>query len=486
MTRKAAKPRKAAPKAKPEADSPAAPVYAAEVVIRPVASINAYERNTKHHPPAQIERLADNMREFGWTEPIIIRPDGELLAGHGRMQAAGLLDLEEVPCIIVDHLSDEEARGFRIADNRLAELGKWDKEQVRKEFGKLLADQYDLTLLGFNERHFRDLLDKEETPHEAEDEIPDLPHKPVTAVGDLWLLGAHRLALGDSTDPAVAALALGPHRPHLLISDPPYGVNYDPNWYLRVGKAAHAKKAVANDDIADWKKAWLHFPGGVAYIWHSSLAADVVAESLEEAKFRIRNEIIWKKEVSILSRGHYHWQHEVCSYARKQNHAAHWKPKGTQGTVWRISKQGRDADTVHGTQKPVECMRRPIRHSSEVGDSVYDPFVGSGTSIIAAELTDRIACACELDPAYADIAIRRFQAISGADATLEATGQTFAEVEAERVGSKTTKGIRKTRKARKAPAKPAAKPKAKPKRDRKPPATAAAKPRRRKGSAAAA
>ena len=476
--RKPAPKRAKAPESAPAEAAAAPPVLAGEVVIRPVDSIKPYIRNTKHHPQAQIQRLADNMREFGWTEPLIIRPDGELLAGHGRMQAAGLLDLKEVPCIIIEHLSDEQARAYRIADNRHGELGKWDRDKVREEFGKLIAAEYDLTLLGFNERHFKDLLDQEEKPLPTEDDLPDLPEKAVTEAGDLWLLNDHRLACGDSTDAAVAAAALGPHRPHLLVTDPPYGVNYDPNWYLRVRKAKTAKAAVSNDHLANWEGAWEHFPGGVAYIWHSDLHADHVAASIEAAKFRIQEEIIWKKEISILSRGHYHWQHELCIYARKPNFAAHWQPRGTQGTIWRISKQGRDADTVHGTQKPVECMRRPIRHSSEAGDSVYDPFLGSGTTLIAAELTGRIACTCELDPAYCDISIRRWQAISGGEARLEATGQTFAEVEAERLGKAGSKGLKARR--RKPAAKRAGKAAAKPL------AKAAAKPRRRKGASAKA
>lgn len=475
MSRKSSKPKRP-PKAAAEGD---APILAAEVVIKPVEAIKPYIRNTKHHPAAQIQRLADNMREFGWTEPLLIRPDGELLAGHGRMQAAGLLDLKEVPCIVIEHLTDEQARAYRIADNRHGELGKWDRDKVREEFGKLISAEYDLTLLGFNERHFKDLLDKEEKPLPTEDDLPDLPEKAVAVAGDVWLLNDHRLACGDSTDAAVAAAAQGPHRPHLLITDPPYGVNYDPNWYLRVRKAKTAKAAVSNDHLANWERAWEHFPGGVAYIWHSDLHADHVAASLEAAKFRIQEEIIWKKEISILSRGHYHWQHELCAYARKPNFAAHWQPKGTQGTIWRISKQGRDADTVHGTQKPVECMRRPIRHSSEAGDAIYDPFLGSGTTLIAAELTGRIACTCELDPAYCDISIRRWQAISGGEAVLEATGQTFAEVEAERLGKASPKGL-KTRSRKATAAKKAEKAAAKPL------AKAAAKPRRRKGASAKA
>jgi len=189
---------------------------------------------------------------------------------------------------------------------------------------------------------------------------------------------------------------------------------------------------VLNDDRADWREAWALFPGDVAYVWHGALHATTVADSLEASGFNIRSQIIWAKDRLVMSRGDYHWQHEPCLYAVKKTGKGHWAGDRKQTTLWQIANKDQDAETVHGTQKPVECMRRPIVNNSSAGQVVYEPFCGSGTTIIAAEMEGRHVYAMELDERYCDIIIRRWQQYVGKDATLESTGATFAEIEADR------------------------------------------------------
>jgi DNA modification methylase len=217
----------------------------------------------------------------------------------------------------------------------------------------------------------------------------------------------------------------------LMVTDPPYGVSYDPAWRHRVGvnKSTRTGK-VRNDERSDWEAAWKLFPGNIASVWHGALHATTVADSLERQGFGIRAQIIWAKERLVIGRGDYHWQHEPCWYAVRTK--GHWTGDRKQTTLWTIPSGGQDTDTVHGTQKPVECMRRPMLNNSKPGDVVYEPFLGSGTTLIAAEGIGRTCCAMELDPLYADVAVRRWQAFTDKQATLLADGRTFETIAAER------------------------------------------------------
>jgi DNA modification methylase len=245
--------------------------------------------------------------------------------------------------------------------------------------------------------------------------------------------GGHWLLCGDATSADDVKRVLGDAQPHLMVTDPPYGVDYDPAWRKRAG--VHLNKAklgkVANDDRADWHEAWALFSGDVIYCWHSHRYAVVVHDSLEAARFDIRAQIIWAKDRLVLSRGDYHWQHEACWYAVRKGRTGHWAGDRSQTTLWPI-KAREDEGHGHSTQKPAECMKRPIENNSAPGQAVYDPFVGSGTTIIAAEMTGRVCHAIEIDPAYADVAVQRWAKFANKIATLEATGQTFEQVMQER------------------------------------------------------
>ena len=407
-----------------------------KVERRAVASLIPYARNSRTHSAEQVSQIAASIREWGWTTPVLVDEDGGIIAGHGRVLAAQKLGIADVPCMVARGWTDAQRRAYIIADNQLALNAGWDNDLRKIEMQALDADGFDLELTGFGADELAAFLNKPTEGLTDEDAVPDVPVDPVSALGDIWVLGAHRLICGDSTAADVVGRLLGDVRPLLMVTDPPYGVEYDPSWRNQAGSAKTKRTGkVLNDDRADWREAWALFPGDVAYVWHGALHAATVADSLAAAGFAIRSQIIWAKDRLVLSRGDYHWQHEPCWYAVRAKGKGHWAGDRKQTTLWQIANRDQDADTVHGTQKPVECMRRPILNNSSPGQAVYEPFMGSGTTLIAAETTGRVCFGVELNPAYVDVAVKRWQDFTGKSATLEATGQAFDEIKAERVAA---------------------------------------------------
>lgn len=399
---------------------------------RPLDSLIPYARNARTHSEDQIALIAGSIREFGWTTPLLVDGANGVIAGHGRVLAARKLGLTHVPVIELAHLSDAQKKALVLADNKLAERAGWDSELLALEVADLGELGVDLGSLGFEAAEIDKLL-RGDALDPREEETPEPPVVPVSRLGDLWVLGRHRLLCGSSTSAADVARLLGAVRPHLMVSDPPYGVAYDPAWRNSAGLSATKRTGkVLNDDRADWREAWALFPGDVAYVWHGALHATTVAESLTVSGFAIRSQIVWAKERLVLSRGDYHWQHEPAWYAVREKGKGHWSGDRKQTTLWSIPSRDQDAATVHGTQKPVECMRRPMLNNSSPGQAVYEPFSGSGTSLIAAESCGRVSLSMELDPAYVDVAVLRWQAFTGGTATLEGEGRSFAEVVAAR------------------------------------------------------
>jgi DNA modification methylase len=294
---------------------------------------------------------------------------------------------------------------------------------------------YDLALTGFDAGELKSLM--EDGPAAGlteEDAIPAPPAEPVTRPGDLWVLGPHRLLCGDATVATDIERLLAGSTPHLLVSDPPYGVEYDPAWRNDAGVSTTKRTGrVANDDRADWREAWALFPGDVAYVWHAAVHATTVAGSLIVCGFDIRAQIVWSKSRFALGRGDYHWQHEPCWYAVRKGTRSHWQGARDQSTLWSIAPAGaEDTATGHGTQKPVEAMRRPIVNNSERGDLIYEPFCGSGTTLIAAESTGRTCLAIEIDWRYCDVIIERWQRFTGKEAVHDGDGRHFADVNGNR------------------------------------------------------
>lgn len=397
---------------------------------RPIGALIPYARNARTHSAAQVALIAGSIREFGFTNPVLVDGANGIIAGHGRVMAAEKLGLAQVPVIELGHLSEAQKRAYILADNKLAEQAGWDRELLALEVADLADLGVDLGSIGFAAGEIDNLL-RFGQGDPAEEDVPKVPAAPVSRPGDLWQLGPHRLLCGDATRPDDVARLLGDVRPHLMVTDPPYGVKYDPAWRNAAGLSETKRTGkVANDDRADWRQAWALFPGEVAYVWHGALHATTVADSLTACGFDIRAQIIWAKERLVLSRGDYHWQHEPCWYAVRQKGKGHWTGDRKQTTLWQIPSRDQDAATIHGTQKPVEAMRRPILNNSSAGQAVYEPFSGSGTTLIAAETTGRVAHAMELDPAYVDVAILRWQTFTGQAAVLD--GRSFANLADQR------------------------------------------------------
>lgn len=403
--------------------------------MRPVADLIPFARNSRTHSDEQIAQIAASIREFGWTNPILVDGDNGILAGHGRLSAARKLGMASVPVIVLEGLTDAQKRALVIADNKLALNAGWDMDLLSSEIEGLKDEDFDLSLLGFNEDELAALLAEKTEGLTDADDIPEVPADPVSVLGDVWLLGKHRIVCGDSTDADCVAKCLNGVVPHLMVTDPPYGVEYDADWRNHTGMArsAQAIGKVENDDRADWSEAWALFPGDVAYVWHAGNMAHTVAESLIANGLNIRAQIIWNKSNMVISRGDYHPKHEPCWYAVRKGKTGHYVGGRKQTTVWDIDKPQK-SETGHSTQKPVECMKRPIENNSSPGQAVYEPFSGSGTTIIAGEMTGRSIHAIELNPAYVDVAAKRWQEFTGQEATHEETGKTFTQMaERERV-----------------------------------------------------
>ena len=383
--------------------------------IVPLADLIPYANNARTHSPAQVSKIAASIKEFGFTNPILIDANNGIIAGHGRVLAAQKLKLAMVPVIELGHLTDAQRRAYILADNRMALDAGWDADLLKLELLSLKDEGFDLELTGFGLDEIGELLNDGTEGLTDPDDVPEVPAVPVSVLGDVWILGRHRLVCGSSTEADTVSKALNGVTPHLMVTDPPYGVEYDASWREKAGLniTSAATGKVLNDDKADWSEAWALFPGDVAYIWHAGLFAGVVADSLIKNGLLLRSQIIWAKSQMVMSRGDYHWQHEPCWYAVRKGKPGHYDGGRKQTTLWQIDKP-KKSETGHSTQKPIECMKRPIENNSSAGQAVYEPFSGSGTTIIAAEMTGRACHAIELNPAYIDVAVKRWQEFTGA------------------------------------------------------------------------
>ena len=386
-----------------------------------VVDLVEHPRNPNKHSDKQIALLAKIIRNQGWRNPIVVSADsGFIVAGHGRLMAAKVLNVEQVPVDYQPFDNEAEEYAHLIADNRIAELAEADKSELAK-LVRELEDKIDLDLTGFDAPSLEELLaTKEEKQVDAEpktDKAAELQVKWKTEKGQLWKLGEHRLLCGDSTNAKDVERVLGDDKADIMVTDPPYGVNYDPSWRAEAGMTVNENKLgkVQNDDIADWTPAWQLFDGDVCYVYHAGAKAGTVQQSLEDSGFNIRSQIIWSKDKMALSRGDYHWQHEPCWYGVRDGKKGNRTEDRTQTTVWQIAAR-EDSGHGHGTQKPVECMARPIRNHHCT--TVYEPFSGSGTTIIACEQLDKKCRAIEIDPNYVAVALERYVDATGKEPVL--------------------------------------------------------------------
>lgn len=403
---------------------------------RKLDSIRPYEGNPRRIPDRGIEKVVASLRQFGPQQPIVVDKQGVIIVGHTRYLAAERLGWSTFPVAVASHLSPEEVRAYRLADNRTHEESQWDNKRLRIELGTLKDLNFDLTLTGFDLPDLGRLLgtDAVNVPGET---TPDAPADPVSRPGDLWRLGSHRVLVGDATKAEDVDRLLGGARPVLMVTDPPYGVSYKPEWREQTDGGARATGKVKNDDRFDWSEAWALFPGDAVYVWHDGIYGGEVKASLERHQFMVRAQIVWTKQHFVISRGNYHPQHELCWYAVRKGGKSHWRGGRKQSTVWEIANRGLggkkdDASTDRSTQKPLQCMLRPIENNSPTGGGVYDPFLGSGTTLIAAEQSGRVCFGLDLEPRWVDVTIMRWQDFTGEAATLADSGRTIADVERER------------------------------------------------------
>ncbi len=386
------------------------------------AGVTPDPQNARLHTPRNIGVIEDSMQTDGAGRSILVDQDGVTIAGAGAWEAATQVGIKRAAVIETDGdtlvvvkrtVTPEQRLRLALADNRATELSTWDAERLRDlhaQAPELLKDLWTEQELV---RVFARIRDEPQPGQTDPDAVPD--ERPTTIQrGDLFALGDHRVLCGDSTNATDVARALDESRPLLMVTDPPYGVDYDPAWRARAGVNLNPHKlgTVTNDDRADWTDAWRLFPGDIAYVWHAGLKASIVQTSLEQAGFVSRAQIIWAKDRLALSRGDYHWQHEPCWYAVRDGAPGHRTADRTQSTVWTIPARD-DGGHGHGTQKPVECMRRPMQN--HVASDVYDPFGGSGTTLIAAEQLGRRCVAIEIEPRYVQVMLDRWAAFTGQD-----------------------------------------------------------------------
>lgn len=390
-----------------------------------------YINNARTHSKDQIQMIASSIKEFGFNDPIAIDAKNGIIAGHGRLEAAKLLGLEEVPTIRLDHLTKSQQKAYVLAHNRIALDSGWDSDLLKIEFNELIEAGFDLDLTGFDQKEIDAFLNAE-IENEFEDHESDglgETAESICKLGDIWILGDHRLMCGDSTNPQHVDSLIDNDNPNLMVTDPPYGVNYDLSWRAEARESEQTKMIgkVENDHLFDWTDTYSLFKGNVVYIWHAGIYSPDVGQHLRNCGFELINLIIWNKQNFALSRGDYHWKHEPCWYAVRKGEKHAWNGKRDQSTVWDISNHSSkavidnpdEAPTGHGTQKPLECMARPILNNSKMGDYVYDPFGGSGSTLIACEKNKRKCLMMELSPQYCDAIIKRWERITGGKACLK-------------------------------------------------------------------
>ena len=384
-----------------------------------------YARNSRTHSDAQIAQIAASIREFGFTNPVLIDGEGSIIAGHGRVQAARQLKLDTVPCIVLGHLTDTQKRAYIIADNKLALNAGWDSELLAVEFADLKLDGFDLELTGFTLDEI-DSLTPEQIPPGLTDEdaVPELQAEPISKLGDVWLLGKHRVMCGDSTSIDAADTLMEGRKADMVNTDPPYGVSYQSNMRTKSAKFDVLK----NDDVILEVVPVIEASStGWVFIWTTWKVIDKWLENTSGFGFPT-NMVIWFKGGGGIGdlKKTFSTDYEM---ALVFNRGAELTGKRI-GSVWKVGKDGA-AEYAHPTQKPVALAEEAIDKTTRGGALVLDLFGGSGSTLIACEKTARHARLMELDPKYVDVIVRRWQEFTGKQATHAATGATFAEVEAD-------------------------------------------------------
>ena len=403
--------------------------FADKIEQWPTAKLLPYARNARTHSEEQVAQIAASIAEFGFTNPILAGSDGIIVAGHGRLAAAQKLGLAIVPVVVLDHLTPTQRRALVIADNRIAENAGWDDAMLRIELEALQLEGFDLDITGFDADALAELIAGDEPDNEGqtdEDAVPELGETPISRPGDIWIMGKHRLLCGDATVVEDYDQLMQGDAADMVFTDPPYNVNYANS---AKDKMRGKDRAILNDNLGDGFYDFLlaaltptvaHCSGGI-YVAMSSSELDVLQAAFRAAGGKWSTFIIWAKNTFTLGRADYQRQYEPILYGWPEGATRHWCGDRDQGDVWAIKKPQKN--DLHPTMKPVELVERAIRNSSRPGNVVLDPFGGSGTTLIAAEKSGRIARLIELDPKYVDVIVRRWEEFTGKQAIREAADQ---------------------------------------------------------------
>jgi DNA modification methylase len=409
-----------------------------QIAWRSLGELIPYARNPRTHSDAQVAQIAASVREFGWTNPVLVDDANGIIAGHGRVLAARKLGLERVPVIELAHMSEAQKRAYVLADNQLALNAGWDEALLRLELADLSELGFDLGLIGFGDGDVERLLASEKTGLAEDDEAPALPEQAVTQPGELWLLGEHRLLCGDATVLADIEQVLEGRLADMAFTDPPYNVDYGCSAKDRL---RGNRRKILNDDLGNGFEAFLQdacanilsVTKGAVYVCMSSSELHTLQSAFTAAGGKWSTFVIWAKHTFTLGRADYQRQYEPILYGWREGHDHYWCGARDQGDVWFVDKPARN--DLHPTMKPVALIERAIRNSSKTRDVVLDPFGGSGSTAIACEKTGRQARLVELDPRYCDVIVRRWQEWTGEQAKLQSDGRTLEEVAAGRAAA---------------------------------------------------
>jgi DNA modification methylase len=394
-----------------------------------------WARNPRTHSDVQVAQIAASIAEFGFNNPILVDTKAGIIAGHGRLLAARKLGLKEVPVIVLDHLSETQKRAYVIADNQLALNAGWDEGLLRIELAALQAEDFNIDIIGFEDEELMRLLAAQDAAEGLtdEDSIPELPETPVSEAGDLWILGDHKLLVGDATDGDDVATLMAGIAADLIFTDPPYNVDYEGHTEDRLKiKGDRMSDADFRRFLEGAFRACRTAvkPGASLYVCHSSSWQREFQNALETAGFEVRCQIVWAKNTFAWGFGRYKFQHEPIFYAHVAGQKDPWYGDKSQSTLWCENKPA--ANRLHPTMKPVELIERALLNSSKAGDVVVDLFGGAGSTLIGCERRGRRARLMEIDPKYADCIVRRFQEYTGKQAKLDGDNRSFDEILKER------------------------------------------------------
>lgn len=372
-----------------------------------VSELIPYVRNARTHSEAQVSQIAASIREFGFLSPILVAEDNTILAGHGRLAAALKLGLKKVPCVKENHLTETQKRAYIIADNKLSLNAGWDSELLAVELSELEGADFNLDLLGFDEAELSSIFDADKDVNEDDFDVEKELEEPCfSKTGDIWMLGKHRVICGDATKLETFKTLLEDTKVNLVVTDPPYNVNYE-------GSAGKIK----NDNMEDDKfyqflfNSFVNMEQAMAddasiYVFHADTEGLNFRKAFQDAGFYLSGCCIWKKPSLVLGRSPYQWQHEPCLYGWKKKGKHKWYAGRKETSVWEFEKPKKNAD--HPTMKPIALLAYPIKNSSMTNSLVLDPFAGSGSTLIACEQTGRICYAIELDEKYCDVIVKRY------------------------------------------------------------------------------